>query len=89
MDITTKKNLVVRYLRYYEQKPKIKSRHLFRRYRYLIENNKHLTDRMINHIIVFLKWDVDMSENDLREFFLEFKSPTVSEPSITIDQFFQ
>ena len=89
MDIQQKKNIVVRYLQYYEQKPHIRSKHLFRRYRYLIENNKHLSGPMIDHIVMFLKWDVDMSEDELRQFFSELKSPSISEPSITVDQFFQ
>ena len=69
-----KKHNLIGYLRYLSKKPHILSRHTFQIYIGRLENDKYLTEKMITHIIKFLRRDSSMSESELWDYMYDFTS---------------
>lgn len=81
--------VLVKYLRVYENKKRIESRGMFKFYRLTLQNGGVLTDGMIEHIMRFLKYDLDQSVQDIKTVMDRFKSkpkPPVT-TGVTLDQF--
>lgn len=72
MEQDNKKQQFIQYLTYLSRKRTIHTRQLFTLYIQRLESNKYLTDRMIDHIIMFMKYDYKMTEPKLREYLNEY-----------------
>ena len=90
MERQQKQQRLISYLRRLSTKTHIESRHLFQIYIQRLGSNKYLTDRMISHIIRFLKRDVCMTEDQLWDFLYDFSESHYrrSEETSTLEPFF-
>lgn len=85
------KTLLIPYLRRYNKKRHIESRHLFKSYIERLDQNKYLTEKMISHIICFLKHDTKQTEDVLRKSLsvLTYSSNQDESNTSTLEEFFQ
>ena len=90
MERSKKQQQLISYLKRLSTKTHIESRHLFQIYIQRLSSNKYLTNKMISHIIRFLKRDVDMTEDQLRDFLYDFSESYYnrSEETSTLEPFF-
>ena len=84
-------NLLVRFFRVYENKKRVETSHKFKQYRLLLQNGGVLTDRMIEHILKFLRYELDQPIDEIRTVLSRFKKKPVEpdEHQVTLDQFFE
>lgn len=75
MTYKEKKEVLLHHLRHYEKSKRIKIRKFFTSMRERVENNKYLSDRMIEIIIDFLVHDVTNTRSELRVILKDFRSP--------------
>ena len=67
MNYQETKQQLLPYLHRYLKKPHIESRSLFQSYIDRLDQNKYLTERMVSHIISFLKYDTKLSDDVLKD----------------------
>ena len=91
MERTEKQQRLIRYLKSLSKNSHIESRDLFQIYIRRLVSNKYLTERMLDHIIKFLIRDVDMNEDQLRDFLYDLSESYYrhNEQSSTLEPFFQ
>ena len=80
------KNALIEMFRKYEVKDRIETKHMFKLYRVRLEKGEKLNQKMCNHIIGFIKWDVELSEEECRGIVETFMHDEVKVVS-TLDAF--
>ena len=81
---TTLKNTLISYCDLYGKAPHIKSRTLFKSYKFSLMSDEKLSEKQWSHLVRYLRYDLYRSEEALTGAFREFIRPSVTEEPATL-----
>ena len=67
-----KKEALIGLCDFYGKKKHIHTRHLFKTYKARLKKDMPLTQRMFDHMLIFMRRDIDKTDDELKNLFDEF-----------------
>ena len=81
---TSRKNTLIRYCDLYGKAPHIKSRTLFKSYKFSLMSDEKLSEKQWNHLARYLRYDLYKSEKELTGAFSAFIKSPITEEAATL-----
>ena len=81
---TTRKHTPIRYCDLYGKATHIKSKALFKSYKFSLMSDEKLSERQWNHLVRYLRYDLYKSEKELTGTFREFINGSITEEPATL-----